>query len=74
MGELITVDVKEAARITGLSRSKIYELIQEQGIVAKKTRASYVNRGVCSQELHFEAACFHFPNPQLGRRNHHANC
>ena len=36
MGELITVDVKEAARITGLSRSKIYELIQDQDIVAKK--------------------------------------
>ena len=36
MGELITVDVKEAARITGLSRSKIYELIQEQDIVSKK--------------------------------------
>jgi len=36
MDELITVDVKEAARITGLSRSKIYELIQDQDIVAKK--------------------------------------
>ena len=36
MGERITVDVKEAARITGLSRSKIYKLIQDQDIVAKK--------------------------------------
>lgn len=36
MDELITVDIKEAARITGLSRSKIYELIQDQDIVAKK--------------------------------------
>ena len=36
MGELIAVDVKEAARITGLSRSKIYELIQDRDIVAKK--------------------------------------
>lgn len=36
MDEFITVDIKEAARITGLSRSKIYELIQNQDIVAKK--------------------------------------
>lgn len=36
MNEFITVDVKEAARITGLSRSKIYELIQNRHLVAKK--------------------------------------
>jgi len=36
MNDLITVDVKDAARITGLSRSKIYELIQNNQIVAKK--------------------------------------
>lgn len=36
MNDLITVDVKDAARITGVSRSKIYELIQNNQIVAKK--------------------------------------
>ena len=36
MNDLITVDVKDAARITGLSRSKIYELVQNNQIVAKK--------------------------------------
>ena len=69
MDELITVDVKEAARITGLSRSKIYELIQDQDIVAIKLGRRTLIEVSAIREYISKLPAFNSPSRNWGASN-----